>query len=124
MPLLALGSEGTESSVGIFVLWVPVLELFPRCLEHLRLCDCSGQHHRHPRHRVWGKSPASFSLGDSGTRAEVVGGGRKGVQKQRFLAGTVGYDREAQGGAEMGSECEEFFWVVIWGCKDSPLRSQ
>lgn len=66
MPLSGLVGEGIEPSVGIFVLWVPVLELFPRCLEHLRLCDCSGQHHRHPRHRVWGKSPASFSLGDLG----------------------------------------------------------
>lgn len=54
-----------EPCVGIPVLWVPILELFPRCLEHLRLCDCSGQHHRHPRDGVWGKFPASFSLGNS-----------------------------------------------------------
>lgn len=65
-PFLAFRGEGIVPSVGIFVLWVPILELFPRCLEHLRLCDCSGQHHRYPRHRVWGKSLASFSLGDSG----------------------------------------------------------
>lgn len=104
LPLLALGSESTEPSVGIFVLWVPILELFPRCLEHLRLCDCSGQHHRHPGHRVWGKSPARFSLVIC---VGVVGGSRKGVQKQQFLAGTVGYDqclaRSTVGGLQMCS---------------------
>lgn len=54
-----------EPCVGISILWVPILELFSRCLEHLRLCDCSGQHHRHPRDRVWGKCPASFPPGSS-----------------------------------------------------------
>lgn len=54
-----------EPCVGISILWVPILELFSRCLEHLRLCDCSGQHHRHPRDRVWGKFPAGFSPGSS-----------------------------------------------------------
>ena len=69
-----------EPCVGMSVLWVPILELLSRCLEHLRLCDCSGQHHRHPRDRVWGKCPASFSPGSSWLGWERCGGGPRGAE--------------------------------------------